>query len=135
MADDPPGAAPRPDQFERREQPPALVAPQEAARDKLPGHRGDFQALPPEAAGDPQALPQLPDLRHAMHGPADRAAKNFRDFHFPELGKNRADAALNGVRKSLRPRRPGGFRARPHQPVAELNAEMIDPLPIPHLPL
>src|ERR1700712_3545641 len=45
----PSGLAACPDQFERREQPPAVVAPQNAARDQLPRHRRGVQTL----AGEP----------------------------------------------------------------------------------
>src|SRR6476646_4506761 len=65
------GRAARPHQFERRKQPPAVVAPQDAARDQLPRQRGGVQTLTAEAARDPQALTQLADLRHAMHGLTD----------------------------------------------------------------
>src|SRR5712691_12067235 len=66
MSGHPAGHPARPYQFERREQPPALVAPQNAARNQLPGHRRRVQTLTAEAARDPQTATQLADLRHAV---------------------------------------------------------------------
>src|ERR1700680_3979855 len=77
MSGYPTGRAPRPHQFERRKQPPALVAPQNAARDQLPGHRRGVQALAAEAARDPQTATQLADLWHAVHGLADGTAPDL----------------------------------------------------------
>src|SRR3954447_7844905 len=85
VADRAAGAAAGPDQFERRKQPPALVSQHDAARDQLPSHRGGVQALPAEAARDPESLPQLPDLRHAVHGLADRAAEGLGNLDLAEL--------------------------------------------------
>src|SRR3954470_15294764 len=126
MADDPPGAAARPHQLERRKQPPALVAPQDAARDQLPGHRRGVQTLAAEAAGDPQSLPQLADLRHAVHGHPDGAAEHFGDADLAELWKNAGDPLLDRRAEAARPRVPGGFGAGPHQAVALHDPEMVD---------
>jgi len=116
---------PRPDQFERREQPPAFVAPQDAARDQLAGHRRGIQPLAAEAADHPQALSQLADLRHAVHGLADSAAPGLGEFEaltkllvkFPaqplakpwkvaKPWKDRLDPARDGACEMLRPHRP-----------------------------
>ena len=94
MAGDAAGGAARPDQFERRKQPPALVAPQDAARDHLPRHRRGIQPMAAEAARDPQPFAQLADLRHAVHGHPDRAAEHVRYRDLAELWKDGGDAAL-----------------------------------------
>src|SRR6266481_8266209 len=91
MSGHPAGHAARPNQFERRKQPPALVAPQNAARNQLPGHCRGVQTLTAEAAGDPQAAAQLADLRHAMDGLSDSAAPNLGNRGASELGKDGAD--------------------------------------------
>src|SRR3954452_19913113 len=104
MARDPAGCPARPDQFERREQPPALVAPQDAARDQLPGHRRRIQPLAAKAARDPEAFAQLTDLRHAMHGQADGAAEDIGYRDLAELRKSRGDAARNRRAETARPR-------------------------------
>src|SRR3954452_21268462 len=95
VADHPSGPPSGPYQFERRKQPPALVALHDAARDQLAGHRGGVQALSAEAAGHPKTFSQLPDLRHAVHGLADRAAKGMGDLDLAELWKDGGDAALD----------------------------------------
>src|SRR4051812_2755423 len=135
MAGNPAGAAAGPDQFEWRKQPPALVALQDATGDQLSGHRRGVQSLAAKSAGDPQAAPQLPDLRHAMDGLPDRTAPGLGDLDRSDPGKDRADTALDGAGKALRPGLPGGFRARPHQPVAVDDPEMINAVAVGHRPL
>ncbi|OIQ66433.1 hypothetical protein GALL_519970 [mine drainage metagenome] len=132
MSGDPAGHAARPHQFERRKQPPALVTPENAAGNQLPGHRRCVQPLAAEAARDPQALTQLADLRHAMHGLAHRATPHVRDLDLPEPGKNCADPARDGGRETRRPGVPGGFGARPYQLVAIHDPEMIDAIRVGH---
>ena len=132
MAGNPARRAAGPDQFERRKQPPALVAPKDAARDQLARHRRGIEALTAEARGNPQPFAQLPDLRHAMHGQSDRTAEHVGDLDLAEPGKDRRDAALDGGTETAWPRVPGGFRARPHQPVAAHDPEMIDAVAIAH---
>src|SRR4051812_20091604 len=105
----PPGRSPRPDQLERREQLPALVAPQDAAGDHLPGHGRGVHALAAEAACDPEAFAQLADLRHAMHGLAGGAAEHVGDLDIAEMGKDRPDPPPDGAGKALRPCGPGGL--------------------------
>src|SRR6202011_4300432 len=70
-----------PNQFEWREQPPALIAPEDAAGDQLARPRRCIETLAAEAARDPKPFAQLPDLRHAVHGLPDRAAKDVGDLH------------------------------------------------------
>src|SRR5262245_25058087 len=118
MARDPPGHAAGPYQLERREQPPAIVASQDATRDQLPGHRRGIESLAAEAACDPKPFAELADLRHAVHGLAGCTTKGLCDVDTAKLWEHRTDTACDGTRKALRPDRPGGFRARPHQPVA-----------------
>ena len=132
MSGDPAGRPARPYQFERRKQPPAFVAPQNAAGDQLPGDRRGVQALAAEAAGHPQAATQLADLRHAMHRLSNRAAPDLGNLDRSEPGKNRADPARNGAGETLRPGRPGGFRRSPHQPAAIDDPEMIDAVAVDH---
>src|SRR5688572_9905439 len=129
------GGAARPDQFERREQLPALLAPQDAARDDLPRHCRGIQPVAAEAAGDPQSFAQLADLRHAVHGHPYHAAEHVRYRDLAELGKDGGDAALNDGSKTAGPRLPGGFRAGPHQPVAVDDPEMIDAVTVGYRPL
>src|SRR5207245_2668433 len=118
VAGNPARRATCPDQFERREQPPALIAPQDAAGHQQPRHRRGVEPLAAEAAGDPQAFAQLTDLRHAMHGHSDSAAEDggYRDL--AEGWKDGTDPALNRRTEAARPRIPGGLRARPQQAVA-----------------
>src|SRR5215213_2094787 len=85
-----------------------------------------------EAAGDPQPLTQLPDLRHAMHGLPDGPAPDFCYLDPSEFGKDRPDPSLNGASEAFWPRGPGCFRARPHQAVALYDSEMIDAVGIAH---
>ena len=115
-----------PDQFERRKQPPALVAPQDAARDQLTRHRRGVQPLPAEPAGDPQPFPQLTDLRHAMHGHPDGATEDVGYSDLAKLRKNGGDPVLDGRAEPARPRIPGRFRTGPHQAVAVHDPEMVD---------
>src|SRR6476619_4570840 len=103
MAGDAAGGASRPDQLELREQFPAFLAPQDAARDDLPRHRRGVQPMAAEAAGDPQPFAQLADLRHAVHGHSDRAAEHVRYRDLAELGKDGGNAALNNGSKAARP--------------------------------
>src|SRR6266481_3046152 len=132
IAGHPAGRAAGPDQFERRKQSPAFVAPQNAAGDQLPRHCRRVQALTAEAACYPQSPAQLADLRHAVHGVSGGAAPYLGDLRPSELGKNRLDPARDGGRETLRPCGPGGFRASPHQAVAIHDAEMIDTVGIGH---
>src|SRR6201999_2713270 len=66
-----------PNQFEWREQPPALVAPENAARDQLTCHCRGVEALTAKTARDPKSFAQLADLRHAVRGLPDRAAPDI----------------------------------------------------------
>src|SRR5689334_25209509 len=126
MAGNPPGHTACPHQLERREQPPAIVAGQDAARNQLSGHRRGIETLAAEAARDPESFAKLADLRHAMHGLASRPAESLGDVDVAKLWEYGADATRDGACKALRPHRPGGLRARPHQPVTIDNPEMID---------
>src|SRR6266436_6210098 len=132
IAGDPAGCAAGPDQFERRKQPPAFVAPQNAAGDQLPRHRRRVQALTAEAACYPQSPTQLADLRHAVHGVSGGTAPYLGNLRLSQLGKNRVDPARDDGRETFRPCGPGGFRASPHQAVAVHDAEMIDAVGIGH---
>src|SRR5947207_164443 len=132
IAGDPAGCAAGPDQFERRKQPPAFVAPQNAAGDQLPRHRRRVQALTAEAACYPQSPTQLADLRHAVHGVSGGAAPYLGNLRPSELGKNLVYPARDGGRETFRPCGPGGFRASPHQAVAIHDPEMIDAVGIGH---
>src|SRR5205823_8704647 len=129
------GGAARPDQFEWREQFPAFLAPQDAARNHLPRHCRGVQTMAAEAAGDPQPFAQLADLRHAVHGHPDRATEHVRDRDLAERWKDGGNAALNNRSKAAWPRLPGGFRAGPHQPVAIDDPEMIDTVTVGYRPL
>jgi hypothetical protein len=57
-----------PDQLERRELSPSLIAFDDSARDKVAGHRRRIEAVPAKAAGEPYPGPELTDLRHTVHG-------------------------------------------------------------------
>src|SRR4030095_5494675 len=109
MSGDTAGRATGPDQLERRKQPPALVAPQDAARDQKARHRRGVEALAAKTTRHPKPFSQLADLRHAVHGDADRAAKDVFDSHLAEFWKDGVDPALNGACETLRPRIPGGL--------------------------
>src|ERR1700738_104032 len=128
----PAGRPARPDQFERRKQPPAFVAPENTACNQLPRHRRGVQTLTAEAACDPQPATPLADLRHAVHGLSNGAAPDLGNLDPSELGKDRADPPLNGGRKTLRLRRPGGLRARPHQAAASPDPEKITAMAVRH---
>ncbi len=63
----------------------------------------------------------------------DRAAPRPRQIAtLPSCGKMAWIRRCDGGRKALRPRRPGGFRAGPHQPVALDDAEMVDAVAVGH---
>src|SRR3954469_22894316 len=53
MTRDPAADPAGPDQFERREQLPAIVSGEDALRDQLAGHRRGVEPLPAKAVGDP----------------------------------------------------------------------------------
>ena len=114
-------------------QPPALIAPQDAAGDQLSGHGRGVHALAAEPARHPQAFAQLANLRHAVHGLAGGAAERIGDLDIAEIGEDRADPALNGAGEALRTCRPGRLRAFPHQAVTIDNTEMVDAVGIDHV--
>ena len=132
MSGDAAGRPAGPDQLEWREQPPALVAPQDAARHQKPGHRRGAEALPAKTTCHPQPLAQLPDLRHAVHGSADGAAEHIRYCDLAEPRKHRVDAALDARGKAFWSRIPRRLRACPHQAIAIDNTEMIDAVAVHH---
>src|SRR5262249_13195500 len=70
---DPAGNAAGPHQLERRELPPGLIAVDDGAGEQIAGHGGGVEPLPAEARGEPDAGAELADLRHAVHGAAERA--------------------------------------------------------------
>src|SRR3954454_23442644 len=103
MAGDAAGGASRPDQFERREQFPAFLAPQNAARDDLPGHCRGVQPMAAEAAADAPPFAPRPDLRHAAHAQPDRPAEYVCYRDLAELGKDGGNAALDRGSKAAWP--------------------------------
>ena len=96
------GTAAGPDQFEGLELPPAVVALDHSAGDQIAGHRGRVQAMPAEAAGQPDARRQFADLRHAMHRHAEFAGPGIIDLGASNCGKRRRRS-----RSRRRPKRSG----------------------------
>ena len=107
-----------PNELERRELPPGLIAVDDGAGDEVAGHRRGVEAVAAEAARQPHAGTELADLRHAVDRVAERAGPCVICANLAELwislfdiGGERAGVA---ARIAFPRRRP----ARPHQPVA-----------------
>src|SRR5262249_59184571 len=75
-----PEHAARPDELERRELPPGLVAFDHSARKQIASHRRGVQTVAAESAGEPDARPELADLRHAMHCDSQAAGPSIVDL-------------------------------------------------------
>src|SRR5207302_840672 len=114
-----------PDQIERQEQPPGIVAIDDRARDHTARHRGGVEPVAAKTAHEPQPRRELADLRHAVQRVAEDAGPKMLEVDFAELRIGRADVGLELSHKSLRIELPGAHAARPHQPVAADDAVMI----------
>ena len=74
--------------------------------------------MPAEAARDPQARLDLADLRHAMHGVAERAAPGIFEIDLAELRENPRDVAPQPLGIFLGAGFTHRHAAGPDQPVA-----------------
>ena len=74
-----------PDQLVGREQPPAVVAVEDRARDHLARHRGGVQPVAAERARQPIAGRELADLRHLVHRIGHHAGPRVLDLDLAEL--------------------------------------------------
>src|SRR5262249_61083278 len=83
--------AARPDQIERREQPPGFVAVVNGAGEQHAGHRGGVEAVCAEAAGEPQPGRYLAQLRHAVQRRSDGAGPGIVEADVTDLRKRRGD--------------------------------------------
>ena len=78
-----------------------------------------------EAGGQPDAGAKLAELRHAVHGVAERAGPGVIDRDFAELRIGFFDVGLQRAHVAARIARPCGRAARQHQAVAADDAVMI----------
>ena len=76
----------RPHQLERIEPLPGFIALNDGASDKVSGHRCGVEAVAAEAAGKPEAGPELTDLRHTVERIAQCAGPGVIDGDVPKLG-------------------------------------------------
>src|SRR5262249_18332224 len=106
-----------PDQFEREEQPPRVVAFIDGARNDVAGHRGRVDPMAAEPAHQPYMRRKFPKLRHAVKSQSEHAGPDMFDFDRPKLRKYAFDVTLEPACKYLWIAFPGGEAAGPYEPI------------------
>src|SRR5260370_104882 len=87
-------AAAGPDELERREQSPRVVALDDGLGQNIARHGGGVESVTAEGAREPEAPRKLADLRPAMQRIAAHARPGVLDFDLPQLGVDRHHVGL-----------------------------------------
>src|SRR5579872_6793860 len=114
-----------PDQFKRRELSPDVVAMHHGAGDQIAGERSGVEPVTAKTAGEPHPGSKLADLRHAVHGVAERPRPGEFRRDRTELRVSLFDIGGERTNIMLRIARPRSGAPRPHQPIAADNAVVI----------
>ena len=125
LCDDSAEQASRPDQFIRCEQPPGLIAVDNAARDEFACHRTGVEAVAAKTARQPYAAFDFADLRHTMNRAPNVPLHKWANLDFAELRKRPPDIVGERSPNKARIGFPGAHAARPLQAVASDDAIMV----------
>src|SRR5215470_2490064 len=85
-----------PNQLERQEAPPGIVAVNNGARDEVARHCCGVEPLAAECAGEPDAGLDFADLRHAVNGKSHLGRPEMLELYGPELW-------ICGAKRALKP--------------------------------
>src|SRR5262249_8292461 len=114
-----------PDEFERREQSPRVVALDDGFGENIARHGGGVYAMTAEGARQPNAWRKLADLRHAMQRIAEHPGPGVLDLDLAELRIDRRHVGLEPPHIVLGIGLPRGRVSRPEQPVVADDAVVI----------
>src|SRR5262249_6318831 len=114
-----------PDQFERRKQPPGLIAIDDGAGDEIAAHRRGIETMAAETAGQPDARTDLADLRHAVHRDSQSTGPGIVDLDIAELRISAFNVGLQRSDVAARVARPSRGAAGQHQAIATDDAIVI----------
>src|SRR5260221_4706237 len=101
LRSEPADTAAGPNQLERQEQPPCVIALIDCTRNNVASHRGGIEPVTAKTARQPNMRHKFADLRHAVKRIAENACPNVFDFDGTKLREHAFDASLQLTREIL----------------------------------